>query len=208
MTAHNIFETISSQYFQLTNSEKKVADYVLRHRIDVQYMSISELAEECTVADATISPLLPEAGADWIQRLQAGAGQGIDDPGQPPGGRGHPPREQRLSRHVQKAAGRECGGAGADHPAAGPQTGVPGRGPAPAIPPGGVHGTGQLHGALRGGLDPLLHRVPQIPVCARLPPSDEHPCADGPGRTGPVLLLLRLHPGLPGPAGGGPAAGR
>lgn len=55
MTAHNIFETISSQYFQLTNSEKKVADYVLRHRIDVQYMSISELAEECTVADATIS---------------------------------------------------------------------------------------------------------------------------------------------------------
>ena len=55
MTAHNIFETNSSQYFQLTNSEKKVADYVLRHRIDVQYMSISELAEECTVADATIS---------------------------------------------------------------------------------------------------------------------------------------------------------
>ena len=52
MTAHNIFETISSQYFQLTNSEKKVADYVLRHRIDVQYMSISELAEECTVAVA------------------------------------------------------------------------------------------------------------------------------------------------------------
>ena len=55
MSAQDIFETISSQYFQLTNSEKKVADYVLRHRIDVQYMSISELAEECTVADATIS---------------------------------------------------------------------------------------------------------------------------------------------------------
>lgn len=55
MTGHNIFETISSQYFQLTNSEKKVADYVLGHRIDTQYMSISELAEECGVADATIS---------------------------------------------------------------------------------------------------------------------------------------------------------
>lgn len=51
----NVFETISSQYFDLTNSEKKVADYVLGHRIDVQYMSISELAEECEVADATIS---------------------------------------------------------------------------------------------------------------------------------------------------------
>lgn len=52
---HNVFETISSQYYQLTNSEKKVADYVLGHRIDAQYMSISELAEECDVADATIS---------------------------------------------------------------------------------------------------------------------------------------------------------
>lgn len=55
MTTQDIFETISGQYFQLTNSEKKVADYVLSHRIDTQYMSISELAEECEVADATIS---------------------------------------------------------------------------------------------------------------------------------------------------------
>lgn len=56
MTAHTtIFETINGQYFQLTNSEKKVADYVLSHRIEAQYMSISELAEECEVADATIS---------------------------------------------------------------------------------------------------------------------------------------------------------
>ena len=45
MSAQDIFETISSQYFQLTNSEKKVADYVLAHRMDAQYMSISELAE-------------------------------------------------------------------------------------------------------------------------------------------------------------------
>ena len=62
MTAHNIFETISSQYFQLTNSEKKVADYVLRHRIDVQYMSISELAEEAGVAEATISRFCKRLG--------------------------------------------------------------------------------------------------------------------------------------------------
>lgn len=55
MTSQNIFETINSQYFQLTNAEKKVADYILSHRIDAQYMSISELAEECDVADATIS---------------------------------------------------------------------------------------------------------------------------------------------------------
>ena len=55
MTTHTVFETINGQYFQLTNSEKKVADYVLSHRVEAQYMSISELAEECEVADATIS---------------------------------------------------------------------------------------------------------------------------------------------------------
>ena len=55
MKQQDIFETISGQYFQLTNSERKVADYVLDHRMDAQYMSISELAEECAVADATIS---------------------------------------------------------------------------------------------------------------------------------------------------------
>lgn len=55
MNGKDIFEIISSQYFELTNSEKKVADYVLANRINTQYMSISELAEECEVADATIS---------------------------------------------------------------------------------------------------------------------------------------------------------
>lgn len=52
---NNVFETISAQYYHLTNAEKRVADYVWSHRIDAQYMSISELAEECSVADATIS---------------------------------------------------------------------------------------------------------------------------------------------------------
>ena len=55
MSAQDIFETISGQYYQLTPSEKKVADYVLAHRTGAQYLSISELAEECLVADATIS---------------------------------------------------------------------------------------------------------------------------------------------------------
>lgn len=55
MPVKNIFESINSQYFDLTNSERKVADYVLAHQIEAQYMSISELAEECSVADATIS---------------------------------------------------------------------------------------------------------------------------------------------------------
>ena len=51
----NVFDRISARYFQLTPSEKRVADYILGHRDRVQYMSISELAVDCAVADATIS---------------------------------------------------------------------------------------------------------------------------------------------------------
>ncbi len=51
----NIFANISNNYFHLTVSEKKVADYVLAHKTDVQFMSISELADESGVAEATIS---------------------------------------------------------------------------------------------------------------------------------------------------------
>ncbi|MDO4960733.1 MAG: MurR/RpiR family transcriptional regulator [Eubacteriales bacterium] len=52
---NNIFAKISSEYFRFTASEKKTADYVLSHKTDIQYMSISEMAYEIGVAEATIS---------------------------------------------------------------------------------------------------------------------------------------------------------
>lgn len=51
----NVFERISSAYYQLTASEKKVADYVVIHRNDAQFLSISRLAGACGVAEATVS---------------------------------------------------------------------------------------------------------------------------------------------------------
>ena len=51
----NAFEKISNAYDSLTAAEKKVADYVIIHQQESQYMSISELAEACGVAEATIS---------------------------------------------------------------------------------------------------------------------------------------------------------
>lgn len=51
----NIFAHIGNSYHNFTTAECKVADYVLSHSTEVQYMSISELAEECGVADATVS---------------------------------------------------------------------------------------------------------------------------------------------------------
>lgn len=52
---HNIIERIHASYYQLTAAEKKVADYVLAQREQIQFMSITQLADECGVADATIS---------------------------------------------------------------------------------------------------------------------------------------------------------
>ena len=51
----NILERIHAFYYQLTASERKVADFVLANHDRVQYMSITQLAEECGTADATIS---------------------------------------------------------------------------------------------------------------------------------------------------------
>ena len=52
---HNIIERIHAAYYQLPAAEKKVADYVLAQRDQIQFMSITQLADECGVADATIS---------------------------------------------------------------------------------------------------------------------------------------------------------
>lgn len=51
----DVFTRINREYYQLTGAERKIADHIMHQRHDCQYMSISELAEECEVADATIS---------------------------------------------------------------------------------------------------------------------------------------------------------
>ncbi len=51
----NILERIHASYYQLTAAERRVADYVLSQYDHVQFMSITQLAEECGTADATVS---------------------------------------------------------------------------------------------------------------------------------------------------------
>lgn len=58
----NVFERINSEYYQLTSAEKKVADYAVIHQQQTQFMSISELAEEAGVAEATISRFCKRLG--------------------------------------------------------------------------------------------------------------------------------------------------
>ena len=51
----DILERLHASYYQLTATEKKVADYVLAQYTQVQFMSITQLADECGTAEATIS---------------------------------------------------------------------------------------------------------------------------------------------------------
>ncbi len=51
----DILDRIHTAYYGLTAAERRVADYVLANHNQVQYMSISQLAEECGTAEATIS---------------------------------------------------------------------------------------------------------------------------------------------------------
>lgn len=51
----DILERIHASYYQLTATERRVADFVLAQHAQVQFMSITQLAEVCGTAEATIS---------------------------------------------------------------------------------------------------------------------------------------------------------
>ena len=51
----DILERIRASYYQLTTAERRVAGYVLAQHSQVQFMSITQLAEECGAAEATVS---------------------------------------------------------------------------------------------------------------------------------------------------------
>lgn len=54
MRALSIFSSIHSKYNNMTNTEKKVADYILENTRGVVYMSITDLADECGVGESSI----------------------------------------------------------------------------------------------------------------------------------------------------------
>lgn len=51
----NILDEITQQYNSLTRSNKKLADFILTNKSNTQFMSITSLAENCGVAEATIT---------------------------------------------------------------------------------------------------------------------------------------------------------
>lgn len=55
MRKNGVLEQINAQYYELTNSERRIADFVLQNVDKVQFMSITELANASKVADATVT---------------------------------------------------------------------------------------------------------------------------------------------------------
>ncbi|MCH7323387.1 MurR/RpiR family transcriptional regulator [Solibacillus sp. MA9] len=54
MGNQDIFSLIHSRYNSFTNTEKKVADYILENMKDVIYMSITDLADACNVGESSV----------------------------------------------------------------------------------------------------------------------------------------------------------
>ena len=105
----NILAQMKQEYDSFTRSERKIADYVLKHQKETQYISITDLSAECEVAVSTVSLFcrkLKLAGFnDFKLELPARRGRGPAGGGRPPGGpHGHGPgaphrpggAEQRL----------------------------------------------------------------------------------------------------------------
>lgn len=51
----NIVALMLQEYESFTRSERKIADYVLEHQQETQYISITDLSAECEVAVSTVS---------------------------------------------------------------------------------------------------------------------------------------------------------
>lgn len=50
-----IWKKLVQGYHNFTRSEKKISDYIFNHKIGAQYMTITELAAECGVGEATLT---------------------------------------------------------------------------------------------------------------------------------------------------------
>lgn len=53
-----------NRYSEFTKSERKIVDYILEHKSDVQYLSITDLSTVCKVSISTLSVFCRKLGAE------------------------------------------------------------------------------------------------------------------------------------------------
>jgi len=71
----NYLMKINDIYYELTSSEKRVADIIISNAGRVQHMTATELAKECSVANATISRFCNKLGCRNYMELRVSIGQ-------------------------------------------------------------------------------------------------------------------------------------
>ncbi len=73
----NVFELISSSYYDLTAAEKKIADFITANPEIVRDAGISDLADACGTADATISRFSRKLGYKGFNSMRIAIAQAI-----------------------------------------------------------------------------------------------------------------------------------
>ena len=71
----NFWELLQQRQGQLTRSGHAVADYLLQHADAAQYLSISSLARECNVAEATVFRFCRALGFDGYHEMRIALAQ-------------------------------------------------------------------------------------------------------------------------------------
>ena len=71
----NFWELLYQRQDQLTRSGHAVADYLLQHADEAQYLSISSLARECNVAEATVFRFCRALGFDGYHEMRIALAQ-------------------------------------------------------------------------------------------------------------------------------------
>lgn len=75
MNSCNFWELLRTRYSELTRSGRLVADYLTQHAEEAQYLSISSLAAECGVAEATIFRFCRSLGFDGYNEMKIALAQ-------------------------------------------------------------------------------------------------------------------------------------
>ena len=75
ISEQNYLMKINDIYYELTSSEKRVADIIISNASRVQHMTATELSKECNVANATISRFCNKLGCRNYMELRVSIGQ-------------------------------------------------------------------------------------------------------------------------------------
>lgn len=71
---------IQSFYSKLSDKEKKIADYILEHRHDIIHSTISEVASDVRVADATVFRFCKRIGFNGFQEMKIALASEVTPP--------------------------------------------------------------------------------------------------------------------------------